>query len=58
MLQEKCKMILKILNKSIDIRDRSQLAIFVRYIYSDINVKQDMLDLATLKRKYLVAKTW
>jgi hypothetical protein len=37
------------LNESTDIQDKSQLAIFVRYVTRDVDVKEELLDLISLK---------
>lgn len=36
------------LDESTYIQDRSQLAVFVRYVSADVNVKKEMLDLVAL----------
>jgi len=37
------------LDESTDIQDKPQLAIFVRYVTSDVDVKEELLDLISLK---------
>ncbi|CAI9715600.1 Hypothetical predicted protein [Octopus vulgaris] len=41
------------LDESTDLQDNPQLVVFIRYISSDVTVKEDMLDLVALKETTL-----